>query len=139
MFAQHRTRILIQRFDFIGNIGAVQNAQRLNQLKCKSTGKPRQSFVIFDSHQRFEQGINFAINKVLQSALHLICDINACFFINKYADPWAQWIIARQQFANCMFPPHQAALIREINFRIWRIIELISAQMEMRDQGLHRC
>ena len=65
MFAQHRARILIQRFDVVGNIGAVQNAQRFNQLKCKSTRKPRQSFVIFDGHKRFEQGVNFAINKML--------------------------------------------------------------------------
>ena len=40
------------------------------------------------------------------------------------------------QFTDRLRPPHQAALLSKINFRVRRIVKSIRAQMKMRLQGL---
>jgi len=55
--------------------------------------------------------------------------------INERHDLRFQRIIASNQFANRIRPPHQATLFGEIHFGIGRVVKPVRQQMEMRRKG----
>ena len=138
MFAQRTAGVLIQRFDVFCNSRAGQNTKVFDHLKGKATGKPRQLFVAAKVQQRFEQRGHFAINEMLQATLHFLRHIGACDVIDEDLNLWLHCISASNQFAHSGRAPHQAALLCEINFGVWSVIESVCAQVELRAQCLQR-
>ena len=137
VFAQGGAGILIQILDLGRNLGPWHDAEILDHAEGKATRDWRQSIVLGQVQQRFEQCRDLAINKMLQTALHLGGDIDAGLVIDECHGLRFQRIIARYQLAHGMFAPHQPALFGKVDFRIGRVIEPVGQQMELRRKGCH--
>ena len=139
MLAQGTTGVLIQRLHVIGHLTARDDAQVFDHLERKATGQPVQRLVRSQIQQRFKQRGNFAVNEMLQAALHFLRHIGPGFVIDKRRHLRFQRIGTGHQLAHRLIAPHKATLFGEINFRIGRVIEPIRAQMEMGGKRLNTC
>ena len=138
MFAQGAARLLVQLFNLIGDGAARQDAQAFDHAKGKATGQPGQRLIPAEVQQGFKQGRDLAVDKMLQPALHLLGNVNACLIIDKGLNLGFQGIVTGHQFANGLIAPHQSTLFGEINFRVGRVVKTIRAQMKMWGQRLKR-
>ncbi len=140
MFAQRPTCVLVQILDLSGDFIARNDAQFFDHAERKTTRHTGQRFIFLHVGQRFKQGRNFAINKVLQTARYLLSHIFAGFFINKRSHARTHYIVAFDQLAHRMFAPHQAALLGKVQLGIGCVIEPVRPKVEFRRQRLQaRC
>ena len=138
MFAQGGTRLGVQCLDLFGNIATRDNAKLFAHPKGKALGQAGQGFIAHQRQQRLECGGDFAVDEMLQPALHFCNHLWTSLFIDKGHDQRLQRFRASGQLAYGMFAPHQPTLFGEINLGIRRIIKSVGAQMKLRRQSLRR-
>ena len=108
MLAQAGAAVLVEGLDLVGDLGARQHAERLDQAEGDAAGHAGQRLVVAERDQRREVQRDPAVDPVAEAGADLLGDLGCCVLVDEGLDLRAERIGAGDELADGVLAPHHA-------------------------------
>ena len=139
VFAQGGARSLIEILHLGGDLGALQHAERLDQLEGDAAGDAADILGLRQLEQRPEQLFQMGFQPEFQPSLHRLARRAGQPVISNDAQPRLHRVVGRHQLGHGVAGPADGAIRGQHKLFVRRSSELAGARFDLAGQRLERC